>query len=136
MRIFTPTDEIPFAGHPNVGTAFVLASSSGSLFGGVAGDTMAFEQPAWLVHVMITREMGRVKGAEITVPRPLETEHRLDLDTIAACATLQTNDIVHHAFAPVMASVGLPFAFIRATDRAGAVTSRATDGQHSSYQRR
>ena len=32
VRIFTPTDEIPFAGHPNVGTAFVLAAS-GSLFG-------------------------------------------------------------------------------------------------------
>ena len=27
MRIFTPTQEIPFAGHPNVGTAFVLAAS-------------------------------------------------------------------------------------------------------------
>ena len=27
VRIFTPTREIPFAGHPNVGTAFVLAET-------------------------------------------------------------------------------------------------------------
>jgi trans-2,3-dihydro-3-hydroxyanthranilate isomerase len=27
VRIFTPAGEIPFAGHPNVGTAFVLASA-------------------------------------------------------------------------------------------------------------
>ena len=26
VRIFTPATEVPFAGHPNVGTAFVLAS--------------------------------------------------------------------------------------------------------------
>ena len=27
VRIFTPTMEVPFAGHPNVGTAFALAGS-------------------------------------------------------------------------------------------------------------
>src|SRR2546430_12583009 len=27
VRIFTPAQEVPFAGHPNVGTAFVLAST-------------------------------------------------------------------------------------------------------------
>lgn len=32
VRIFTPTNEIPFAGHPNVGTAFVLRCM-GSIFG-------------------------------------------------------------------------------------------------------
>ena len=26
VRIFTPTREVPFAGHPNIGTAFVLAT--------------------------------------------------------------------------------------------------------------
>jgi trans-2,3-dihydro-3-hydroxyanthranilate isomerase len=27
VRIFTPAREVPFAGHPNVGTAFILAST-------------------------------------------------------------------------------------------------------------
>src|SRR5258707_15549192 len=41
-RIFTPGREMPFVGHPNVGTAFVLASPAKEpkpriLFGGMAG---------------------------------------------------------------------------------------------------
>ena len=30
VRIFTPRNEMPFAGHPNVGTAFVLARAGES----------------------------------------------------------------------------------------------------------
>src|SRR5258707_13322066 len=37
VRIFTPKAEMPFAGHPNVGTAFVLAYQ-----GMVSGDKMVF----------------------------------------------------------------------------------------------
>src|SRR5215207_11556499 len=39
VRIFTPTSEIPFAGHPNVGTAFVLARL-GTIFGRNVGAQM------------------------------------------------------------------------------------------------
>lgn len=44
VRIFTPTVEVPFAGHPNVGTAFILASA------GVAGmgtSLSSKKKPAW-----------------------------------------------------------------------------------------
>ena len=39
VRIFTPKAEMPFAGHPNVGTAFVLAR-----MGRVTGDSLVFEE--------------------------------------------------------------------------------------------
>src|SRR4030095_9768131 len=39
VRIFTPKAEMPFAGHPNVGTAFVLAR-----MGKVTGDRLVFEE--------------------------------------------------------------------------------------------
>src|SRR5258706_16271291 len=42
VRIFTPTAEVPFAGHPNVGTAFVLARR-GAVFGQEIGAQMCFE---------------------------------------------------------------------------------------------
>ena len=42
VRIFTPGMEVPFAGHPNVGTATVLARR-GSMFGRPVGDAVAFE---------------------------------------------------------------------------------------------
>jgi len=45
VRIFTPKAELPFAGHPNVGTAFVLANR------GVAGDALIFEEKAGLVRM-------------------------------------------------------------------------------------
>src|SRR5271156_5295243 len=38
VRIFTPKSELPFAGHPNVGTAFVLAR-----LGKAKGQRLVFE---------------------------------------------------------------------------------------------
>ena len=50
VRIFTPKAEMPFAGHPNVGTAFVLAHM------GRGGDQFVFEEIAGLVPIDVTRE--------------------------------------------------------------------------------
>src|SRR5215216_7506802 len=71
VRIFTPTTEVPFAGHPNVGTAFVLARR-GSVFGQPIDARMCFEERAGLVDVAIVRTEGAITGAAITAPRPLE----------------------------------------------------------------
>ena len=51
VRIFTPRAEMPFAGHPNVGTAFVLAHQDTVC--GVRFDrrNMIFEEIAGLVRV-------------------------------------------------------------------------------------
>src|SRR5215510_9558529 len=62
VRIFTPTAEIPFAGHPNVGTAFVLARKQKTLY---------FEEGAGLVPVDVLRAKGRVTGAMLTAPQAL-----------------------------------------------------------------
>ena len=51
VRIFTPAREVPFAGHPNVGTAFVLASL-GQSHGRPVGDVLRFEEEAGLVPVL------------------------------------------------------------------------------------
>jgi len=67
VRIFTVTREIPFAGHPNVGTAFVLASRAEK-----PPPRLLFEEKAGLVPVAILNEGGRVTGAELTAPRPLK----------------------------------------------------------------
>jgi len=64
VRIFTPTKEIPFAGHPNVGTAFVL-TAIGEL--GDPGESfeVTFEEKAGLVPVAISKRDGGK-----TVPTP------------------------------------------------------------------
>src|SRR5258705_4785877 len=61
VRIFTVTSEIPFAGHPNVGTAFVLATQAKT-----PPERLRFEEGAGLVSVEILKEGGRVVGAELT----------------------------------------------------------------------
>ncbi|HEX3498053.1 MAG TPA: PhzF family phenazine biosynthesis protein [Stellaceae bacterium] len=109
VRIFTPTDELPFAGHPNVGTGFVLARQ-GELFGRAVPETMRFEERAGLVEVALIRESGQAVGARITAPRPLDIVHELDIATIASCASLDPSDFLAGGTPPVMASVGLPFA--------------------------
>src|SRR3954449_8551992 len=60
VRIFTPKAEMPFAGHPNVGTAFVLARAGESYGRAISGDRLVFEEKAGLVPLDITREQGTV----------------------------------------------------------------------------
>ena len=47
VRIFTPRSEMPFAGHPNVGTAFVLARAGISYGRPVDGDSVIATRPAF-----------------------------------------------------------------------------------------
>src|ERR1700735_2926163 len=50
VRIFTPRAEMPFAGHPNVGTAFVLAREGEGKGRPIDGETLVFEEIAGLVR--------------------------------------------------------------------------------------
>jgi trans-2,3-dihydro-3-hydroxyanthranilate isomerase len=108
VRIFTPTSEIPFAGHPNVGTAFVLARR-GSVFGQPVGEQMRFEELAGLVDVTILHGDGVITGAAIIAPRPLEVGQEVAVDMVAACIALSPEDIATTTHPPRIVSVGLPF---------------------------
>jgi trans-2,3-dihydro-3-hydroxyanthranilate isomerase len=116
VRIFTPTMEIPFAGHPNVGTAFVLGRQT-DIFGKPAGDVLRFEENAGLVEAALIRnDGGHVVGAGIFAPQPLSLGPQVDHETIARCASIDDGDIRTGTFAPVIASVGLPFAVAEVAD--------------------
>ena len=108
VRIFTPTNEVPFAGHPNVGTAFVLGQLA-SIFGRARGDVMRFEEGAGIVEVSLVRREGEVTGARIRAPRALELGEEISPATVAACASLHASDVAIERHRPVVASVGLPF---------------------------
>lgn len=110
VRIFTPTNEVPFAGHPNVGTGFVLARL-GDVFGRTVDDIMRFEEDAGLVEIEVVRRGGQVGGASFRAPKALEIGGEIDVATIAACASLEPGDVVSTRHRPAFASVGLPFAF-------------------------
>ncbi|HEV7321713.1 MAG TPA: PhzF family phenazine biosynthesis protein [Ensifer sp.] len=123
VRIFTPTAEIPFAGHPNVGTAFVLGRRQ-EIFGRVPGEVLLFEERAGLVAATLLRERGEVTGANIVVPRGLTVGPEIDAETIAACASLTPGAISTRVHVPTRLSVGLPFAVAEISDVATLSTAR------------
>jgi trans-2,3-dihydro-3-hydroxyanthranilate isomerase len=104
VRIFTVTSEIPFAGHPNVGTAFVLATQAKT-----PPERLRFEEGAGLVSVEILKEGGRVVGAELTAPQPLNKLTQFGAGQTAACASLSAADIRTDPHPPLIVSVGMPF---------------------------
>jgi trans-2,3-dihydro-3-hydroxyanthranilate isomerase len=115
VRIFTPTMEVPFAGHPNVGTAHVLGEM-GNIFGRPAGDLMRFEEQAGIVTVELKRDGNRVLSAAIRAPKPLVTGRTIPEDTVARCISIDKSLISTRIHKPVLASVGLSFVVAELTD--------------------
>jgi trans-2,3-dihydro-3-hydroxyanthranilate isomerase len=115
VRIFTPTQEIPFAGHPNIGTAFVL-SSIGEIGNIDEGLNIIFEEKAGPVPISI-RQVGADIWCELKAPEPLSLGQSIDLDLIAAALSLVSEDIVTSTHQPIVASVGLPFVIVELDSR-------------------
>jgi trans-2,3-dihydro-3-hydroxyanthranilate isomerase len=112
VRIFTVRSEIPFAGHPNVGTAFVLATQAAT-----PPARLLFEEKAGLVPVEILTQQGSVTGAELTAPQPLKRMTQLSAEQAAACLSLLANDVKTDRHRPQIASVGLPFLMVELSSR-------------------
>ncbi|ANM12161.1 MULTISPECIES: PhzF family phenazine biosynthesis protein [unclassified Rhizobium] len=109
VRIFTPTMEIPFAGHPNVGTAYVLGQQA-EIFGRPIGEKLRFEEKAGIVEVDLKRSGGKIAATAIRAPQPLTVGDTISEEIIARCISLEPSAIVTTTHAPVFASVGLNFA--------------------------
>jgi trans-2,3-dihydro-3-hydroxyanthranilate isomerase len=112
VRIFTVRAEIPFAGHPNVGTAFVLATQAAN-----PPARLVFEEKAGLVPVEILKEGGKAVGAELTAPQPLGKLTQFGAEEAAACVSLAAADIKTDRHPPQIVSVGLPFLVAEVTSR-------------------
>jgi len=108
VRIFTPRTEVPFAGHPNVGTAVVLAREMESA-GRPCPDRLMFEEAAGLVDMSLLREAGEVVGAELAAPQPLSVGSSISIEGAAECLSLAPGDIDSSVHPPQVVSVGLPF---------------------------
>jgi trans-2,3-dihydro-3-hydroxyanthranilate isomerase len=105
VRIFTPAHEMPFAGHPNVGTGFVLARAMDN-----PPEHLVFEEIAGLVRVHILRGPDKqITGARISAPRSLSIGDDVPIETAAACASLTRGDFLTNAHDPLVASVGTEF---------------------------
>jgi trans-2,3-dihydro-3-hydroxyanthranilate isomerase len=114
VRIFTPRAEMPFAGHPNVGTAFVLATE----WKGTIKEPFLFEEKAGLVRLDLVKDGGVVIGARLNPPQPLRRGPSLAPDLVATACSLDPADIATAGHAPCLASCGVGFVVAEVKTRA------------------
>jgi trans-2,3-dihydro-3-hydroxyanthranilate isomerase len=77
VRIFTPAAELPFAGHPVLGTAVVLGE-------GLATGMVQLETGAGMIRVDLTRENGRITAGRMRQPIPVWEPYQPAGDLLAA----------------------------------------------------
>lgn len=118
VRIFTPKAELPFAGHPTVGTAAVLARAADMALPGA----MILEEGIGPVRVEVARR-GALIHATLAVEREVERPQARPERAAAAAALQLTEAQVLEAW---FAAAGVPFCFARLSDRA-AVDRAALD---------
>jgi trans-2,3-dihydro-3-hydroxyanthranilate isomerase len=123
VRIFSTKREMPFAGHPNVGTAAVVGWR-GELFGRPLGDTVLFEEIAGVVPVALTRAGGAVTATTLTAPEAFSRHQEVPADQVAACLGLDVSAVTTARHAPVIGSVGLPFILAELADAEAIRTAR------------
>ena len=111
LRIFTPNYEVPFAGHPNIGSAVVLGLR-GSVLGKPVGARIVFEETAGVVPIELASFDGVVVGATFEAPQGLSAGGSVDAGLIATLARIPVAAIVTGNHAPTIASVGLPFVMV------------------------
>ena len=90
IRIFTPSTELPFAGHPVLGTAFVVGSETGS-------DAVTLQCPAGPVPLALTRERGEIVYGEMEQPIP-SPEPFERVDELLAAVGVQRSELPVEAY--------------------------------------
>ena len=108
LRIFTPAEEIPFAGHPTIGSAYVLAG-----LGLLEGEQVVLEEGAGLVRVDVAWVDRRPGACTLWVPRLPETRPAPSAAVLAEVLSLARADIgCGPGYAPEAVSCGLPFLLV------------------------
>ena len=108
VRIFSRKREMPFAGHPNVGTGWVLAGR-----GRAQGGALRFEEIAGLVEVAVEGDV-----VTIAAPQPLQLEQEMPIDLLVGCVGLGAKDVIVTSHRPVIATVGNAFVVAELTPEA------------------
>lgn len=111
VRIFTPRAEMPFAGHPNVGTAFVLAKEGRCYGRPLTGQSLMFEEAAGLVRMELLNDGSEIAGARLAAPQPLVVGDQVPPEVVAEACSIAATDIETRNHAPCIAGCGAPFVF-------------------------
>lgn len=108
VRIFTPSREVPFAGHPNIGTAYVL-SQIGML---TPQQPIVFEEKAGLVKIAPAIGTSDNASFGLTAPETFSLRQTFSAQLLADALSLNLEQIQTSTHMPVVASCGLAFILV------------------------
>ena len=132
LRIFTPARELPFAGHPTVGTAVLLASRRAPEIVARQDLVVVLEEEVGPVTCTVRRGPNGVLWASFALPRlPELLTDPLDAAAAAAALGLDPAAIGFGAHVPCFATAGTPFAFVPVADREAAGRARPVEGSRA-----
>lgn len=125
VRIFTPGGEVPFAGHPTVGTAHALAAT-GEIPLETRGDVrIVLEEEVGPVPVRIRAEGGVPVFAQLSVAKlPEIGPPPPPRAFLADILGLENEDLLGAEWLPQAVSCGLPFLFVPLRSRAAVARAR------------
>jgi trans-2,3-dihydro-3-hydroxyanthranilate isomerase len=114
IRIFTPQAELPFAGHPTVGTGILMARDRvWRQAGGEFDALVALETKAGVVRVGVTPGTGGAPFGEFDAPvLPKSIGDAAPDDRLAAALGLAPHEIGFENHRPSRYSAGVPFTFV------------------------
>lgn len=113
VRLFTPMGELPFAGHPTVGTAILLTVLKGQFTSGDGDALVVLEQPIGNVRVGVKLREGLAPYAEFDAPKLPEISGTLaSVERLASAVGLLPNEIGFENHQPSRSVAGSGFALI------------------------
>ena len=113
IRIFTPGRELPFAGHPTIGTAILLSELRAPLVNGERDAIIAIEQTIGPVRVGVRLRAGQPPFAEFDAPKLPEMAGTLaSRDQLADALSLLPREIGFENHTALRISAGNSFAYV------------------------
>jgi trans-2,3-dihydro-3-hydroxyanthranilate isomerase len=123
IRIFTPEQELPFAGHPTVGTAVLLALRDAAI--GKGSDVLVLQEKVGPVTCAVSVASPQQGRAVFTLPRlPQEIDPPGALPLLAGALGLERREVGFGAHVPSVFSAGLGFTFVPVSTLAGVARVR------------
>jgi trans-2,3-dihydro-3-hydroxyanthranilate isomerase len=112
VRIFTPGGELPFAGHPTVGTAVILAAIGEVQLHGDSAQ-IVLEEGVGPIPVLVKEIRSRSGFAQFTAAKNPE---RLDCgpsrEGLTAMLSLDDDELLDGHWSPEVYSCGVPYTFV------------------------
>lgn len=128
IRIFTPGTELPFAGHPTVGTAVWLALSDDAE--GRPADLLVLEETIGPVSCAVEIKGSHAGHAVFTLPRlPERVGETATAEVLAAALSLGGSDIGFGVHMPAVFTAGVPYTCIPLGSREAVAAARPDLGR-------